>query len=162
MRVPCSIISSLSESTIAPATSVRGETGRACCACADATLDTFAMATMKARTTERLGGRRGTMPRIVTASGPPAEFGQNRLEHWQHRAGPLRADDEVPQRLELLPAGGVRRVPQGRRPVVVRHRAAANRPPGVEVAIRAPVTLLELLGRHPRRTEYRVPRVVAV
>src|SRR5262245_39894803 len=37
----------------------------------------------------------------------PAELTEDGLEHRQHRACALRADDEIPERLELFPSGRV-------------------------------------------------------
>ena len=63
-------------------------------------------------------------PTGIDASRSPAELAENGLEHRQHPCGALRANHEVPQRLELLPTGAYARC---RRPAAASSCAAAPR-----------------------------------
>ena len=72
------------------------------------------------------------------------------------------ADRPVPHRLELLPATRVGDVAGVLAQVAVGEGGAPDTAPAVEVAVRAPVAGLELLGRHAGRREDRVSRVVEV
>ena len=93
---------------------------------------------------------------------PPPELAQDRLENGQHHADALCADDQVPQRFELLPARCVRHVAKAGANAVVRASAAENRSPSIEVAIRAMIPGFERISRHARRTEDRMTRVVKI
>src|SRR5215208_6896218 len=86
-----------------------------------------------------------------------AETLQNAFQQRQHMRHPLRANDPVPQRLELLPAAGVGDMPQALGPAIPGPGAADDRTPAVELAVCAPVARLQRLGRHLRRAEDRAP-----
>jgi len=91
-----------------------------------------------------------------------AELSQDRLEHRQHGAGLFGADHQVPQRLELLPPGGIGGVAKAGHHVSVCQGSPRNGTPAVEVVIGAPVSLFQLLAGHLRGGEDGVTRVVEV
>src|SRR3989442_8767645 len=74
----------------------------------------------------------------------------------------LAPNQQVPERLELLPAARVGDVAYAAPPIVLGGRAAEDGTPSVEVPIRPPVTVLQLAGQQPGRFEDHMPRVVQV
>src|SRR6187399_605583 len=92
--------------------------------------------------------------------GTPAELAEDRLQHRQHRRGTPRADDDVPQRFQLLPANRIGGMADARHRVVMRSRASCDGAPAIEVAVRPPIAALERLASEARRPEYGVTRVV--
>ena len=91
-----------------------------------------------------------------------AEAVEDRLQQRQEAVHLAAADHAVPHRLELLPAGGVGEVAHVLARVAVDEGRARDVAPAVELAVGAPVAGLELGGRHARRREHRVARVVEV
>jgi len=71
----------------------------------------------------------------VVAGGVPAEPEENGLEHRTQAADAFRADDEVPERLEALPAARVRDVPDRVDRRSMCRGAAQDRPPPVELTV---------------------------
>ena len=87
---------------------------------------------------------------------------EHRLEHGQRARDVAGPYDEVPERLELLPARGIGEVTEAVAPRRLRESAPEDRAPAVEVPVGPPVPRLELLRPHAARFEHDVPRVVEV
>src|SRR5216683_2879942 len=84
---------------------------------------------------------------------PASEPGQNRFEDRQCVEHVLGSDQQVPQRLEFLPAAGVGYVPQPRSESGLGRRASPDRSPTVEISIRTPVAGFQLSSGEPLRFE---------
>src|SRR5207244_9520288 len=91
-----------------------------------------------------------------------AEGGQHALQHGQQAADAARLDHEVPERLEFLPASRIGQMAQPAGERVLGPGAAGDRPPPVEVPIRAPVAIFERLGGHAARAKDDMARIVKV
>src|SRR5437899_12940207 len=74
----------------------------------------------------------------------------------------LAPNQQVPERLELLPTARVGDVTYAAPPIVLGGRAAEDGTPSVEVPIRPPVTVLQLARQQPGRLEDHMSRVVKI
>src|SRR5262245_9502489 len=102
------------------------------------------------------------LARLDQTRGMPPEAVEHPLEKRQRLEHVPRADQPVPERLELLPARGVGEVTRAADPLALARSAAPDRAPAIEVAIGRPVAGLELFGAHASRAVDDVARVVAV
>src|ERR1051325_5817077 len=69
------------------------------------------------------------------------------FEDGPHLGYAFCAKDEIPQWLELFPSGGIREMAQAAGPGGLGYRTFHDHGPAIEVAVGAPVSLLQLLGR---------------
>src|SRR5262245_17775431 len=75
--------------------------------------------------------RRGCLPRGRSS----AKTGENALEQRQHGSRLFCPDDNIPERLKLLPAGGIRCVAKLINRTVMNSSSPEDRSPTVEVAV---------------------------
>src|SRR5205085_8464058 len=92
----------------------------------------------------------------------PAHLRQHRFEQWGHPAQAPGLDDHVPERLELLPPGGVEEVFRAVADGVVGERSPRDVPPAVKVAIGAMIARLQRLGGEAGRAVDDMAGVVEV
>jgi len=105
---------------------------------------------------------RGSGASAVRGGAEFAEIFQDRLRHWQHGGHLLGADDKVPEKLELLPAGCVSKVTKAPGPELLSPGTLQDRAPSVKILISAPISLLQGLRTQPGRLKDGVTGVIEV
>src|SRR6185312_4070750 len=87
---------------------------------------------------------------------------QDRLQQRQHLIQPLRLDQEIPHRLELLPSSRIRKMLDHVFEMIVPRARPPDVAPGIERPVCGIITLFQLVSRETDSLIYHLSRVIPV